>query len=99
MSEDSNIEARRLEQVTITLSANETNPLDMTEDNSEKNGETKQKEEEGWQHSKYEVGCRVIKESNTGEEVSIRNILLDDTDGGTVENILFEEGVNLLIIN
>jgi hypothetical protein len=49
---------------------------------------------EGWEHGKYEVGRRVIKESKEGEEVSIRNIKLDETDGGEAENILFEEGVH-----
>jgi hypothetical protein len=48
---------------------------------------------EGWEHGKYEVGRRVVTESATGEEVSIRNIKLD-TDGGEAENILLEEGVH-----
>lgn len=49
--------------------------------------------EGGWVHSEFEVGRRVVKESSTGEEISLRRILLDATDGGPAENILLEEGV------
>ena len=49
---------------------------------------------EGWQHGRFEVGRRVVTESESGEEVAIRNIKLDDTDGGEIENILLEEGVH-----
>lgn len=48
----------------------------------------------GWDNGKYEVGRRVVIEDvSTGEEVAVRRILLDDTDGGAKENILLEEGV------
>jgi hypothetical protein len=48
----------------------------------------------GWDSGKYEVGRRVVREdAATGEEVAVRRILLDDTDGGARENILLEEGV------
>ena len=47
-----------------------------------------------WDAGKYEVGRRVVREdASTGEEVAVRRILLDDTDGGAAENILLEEGV------
>lgn len=62
----------------------------LTESKSNNPSETKRE----WEHGKYELGRRVVAESSTGEEVSIRNIRLDDTDGGEAENILLEEGVH-----
>lgn len=47
---------------------------------------------EGWQHSKWELGRRLICEAAGGEEAAVREILLDETDGGPKENILIEGG-------
>jgi hypothetical protein len=47
---------------------------------------------EGWEHGKCEVGRRVVTESATGEEVSIRKIKLDDTDGGEAEIFFWKKG-------
>ena len=47
---------------------------------------------EGWQHSEWEIGRRLVRETAQGEEAALREILLDDTDGGAQENILFEHG-------
>ena len=49
-------------------------------------------EGEGWQHSKWELGRRLVCEAAGGEEAAVREILLDETDGGPRENILFEGG-------
>ncbi|CAE7641870.1 unnamed protein product, partial [Symbiodinium microadriaticum] len=55
---------------------------------------THSEDESGWDSGKYEVGRRVVRaDATTGEEVAVRRILLDDTDGGAQENILLEEGV------
>lgn len=54
-------------------------------------GETKYPEE-GWKHSEWEVGRRLIRETASGEEAALREVLLDEQDGGPEENILFEGG-------
>lgn len=46
----------------------------------------------GWVHSQWEVGRRVVKEASNGEEAAVREIFLDETDGGPEENILYEGG-------
>jgi hypothetical protein len=69
------------------LSKNNSNSKSIEEESK------KEEQEGGWQHGRFEVGRRVLVESDRGEEVAIRNIRLDDCDGGAVENILFEEGV------
>jgi hypothetical protein len=48
----------------------------------------------GFQHGVFEVGRRVVVEgdSKSGEEAAIREVKLDDTDGGPEENILLEGG-------
>jgi hypothetical protein len=79
VDEHTQADARTLQQVILTKSKAD-NPSANTK--------------EGWEHGKFELGRRVIKESKEGEEVSIRNIQLDDADGGEAENILFEEGVH-----
>jgi hypothetical protein len=50
--------------------------------------------EGGFQHGVFEVGRRVVVEGNSksGEEAAIREVKLDDTDGGPEENILLEGG-------
>jgi hypothetical protein len=63
-----------------------------TEEKGSDNNESKENSS-GWQHSEWEVGRRVVSESSTGEEVALRRVLLDSTDGGPAENILLEEGV------
>lgn len=46
-----------------------------------------------WQHSQWEIGRRLVTENkSTGEEVALREVLLDAVDGGPDENILFEGG-------
>jgi hypothetical protein len=48
-----------------------------------------------WVHSKYELGRRLVTEdfsSTNGEEAAVREVYLDETDGGAQENILFEGG-------
>ena len=45
-----------------------------------------------WKHSEWEVGRRMVLETETGEEAVIREVLLDEQDGGPEENILFEGG-------
>jgi hypothetical protein len=46
----------------------------------------------GWNHGEYEVGRRLVVEAAGGEEAAVREVLLDSTDGGPEENILFEGG-------
>ena len=71
-------------------------PLKYDEQGQQQEDEESKSEEDlsGWDSGKYEVGKRVVlEEAVTGEEVAVRRILLDDTDGGARENILLEEGV------
>ena len=46
----------------------------------------------GWQHSEWEIGRRMVREGEGGEEVSVREVLLDSMDGGAAENIVLEGG-------
>ena len=46
----------------------------------------------GWQHSEWELGRRMVREGEGGEEVSVREVLLDSMDGGAAENIVLEGG-------
>lgn len=45
-----------------------------------------------WKHSEWEVGRRMVLETESGEEAVVREVLLDEQDGGPEENILFEGG-------
>ena len=47
---------------------------------------------QGWQHSEWEMGRRMVREVEGGEEVAVREVLLDSMDGGAVENIILEGG-------
>jgi len=47
---------------------------------------------DGWQHSEWELGRRMVREDQSGEEVAVREVLLDSMDGGAVENIVLEGG-------
>ena len=46
----------------------------------------------GWQHGEWELGRRLVTEAINGEEVAVREVMLDSMDGGPVENILIEGG-------
>jgi tetratricopeptide (TPR) repeat protein len=46
----------------------------------------------GWQHAKWELGRRLVNEAEGGEEAAVREVLLDNQDGGAAENILLEGG-------
>lgn len=50
--------------------------------------------EGGFQHGVFEVGRRLVVEGDakSGEEAAVREVKLDDTDGGAEENILLEGG-------
>jgi hypothetical protein len=57
--------------------------------------EKEKKEEEevsGWTHGEWELGKRLIAEEEGGEEVAVREVMLDSADGGAAENILLEGG-------
>jgi hypothetical protein len=86
VDQDSQSDARALDQVILTKSHADHLASSAASDLESKEGI--------WEHSKFELGRRVVTESATGEEVSIRNVKLDDTDGGESENILLEEGVH-----
>ena len=47
---------------------------------------------EGWEHSEWELGRRLVVEGKGGEEAAVREVMLDSMDGGAVENILLEGG-------
>ena len=49
--------------------------------------------EGGWIPAVFELGRRLVKDDGQGNEVAIREVRLDDVEGGSVENILFEEKV------
>jgi hypothetical protein len=40
----------------------------------------------GWVHGEYELGRRMVREAENGEEAAVREVLLDSMDGGAVEN-------------
>jgi hypothetical protein len=46
----------------------------------------------GWQHGEWELGRRLVSEAEGGEEVAVREVMLDSMDGGAVENIVLEGG-------
>lgn len=46
----------------------------------------------GWQHSEWEMGRRMVRETTQGEEVAVREVMLDSMDGGAVENVMLEGG-------
>lgn len=48
--------------------------------------------ESGWTHSEWEMGRRLVRETERGEEAALREIKLDDCDGGAAENIIIEGG-------
>ena len=52
-------------------------------------GETKS---EGWEHSEWEMGRRMVREGAGGEEIAVREVMLDSMDGGAVQNIVLEGG-------
>jgi tetratricopeptide (TPR) repeat protein len=45
-----------------------------------------------WQHGEWEMGRRMVREGQNGEEVAVREVLLDSVDGGAAENIILEGG-------
>jgi tetratricopeptide (TPR) repeat protein len=51
-----------------------------------------EKNPDAWQHSEWEMGRRMVRENASGEEVAVREVLLDSMDGGAVENIVLEGG-------
>lgn len=54
--------------------------------------EEKDEDNTGWDYGKYELGKRVVNETQSGEEVAVREVLLDETDGGAKENVIIEGG-------
>lgn len=46
----------------------------------------------GWQHGEWEMGRRLVRETTQGEEVAVREVMLDSVDGGAVENVMLEGG-------
>lgn len=46
----------------------------------------------GWQHAEWEMGRRLVAETDTGEEAAVREVLLDSMDGGAAVNIFLEGG-------
>ena len=52
-------------------------------------------QESGWQHSEWELGRRLVRETTEGEEAAVREVLLDSMDGGAAENIILEGGPRL----
>lgn len=48
--------------------------------------------EGGWEHSEWEMGRRLVRETTQGEEVAVREVLLDSVDGGAQENVVLEGG-------
>lgn len=47
---------------------------------------------QSWEHSEWELGRRMVREAENGEEVAVREVLLDSMDGGAAENIILEGG-------
>lgn len=47
---------------------------------------------QGWQHADFELGRRLVREAADGEEAAVREVLLDNVDGGAAENIIIEGG-------
>ena len=39
-------------------------------------------EEGGWTHGEWELGKRLVAEEESGEEVAVREVMLDSADGG-----------------
>eukprot|EP01038_Epipyxis_sp_PR26KG_P010586 gene10586-14221_t len=46
----------------------------------------------GWKHAEWELGKRLVTEASNGEEVAVREVMLDSIDGGPAENIILEGG-------
>ncbi|KAJ1420394.1 hypothetical protein B484DRAFT_453130 [Ochromonadaceae sp. CCMP2298] len=46
----------------------------------------------GWQHGEFELGRRMVREAENGEEAAVREVLLDSQDGGAQENNIIEGG-------
>eukprot|EP01041_Mallomonas_annulata_P011745 gene11745-24629_t len=65
---------------------------DVTGTNTDTDTGALSSSEGGWQHSEWELGRRVVREAEGGEEAALREVLLDSMDGGAAENILIEGG-------
>lgn len=68
----------------------EMQPVESAIDNAQAREESSSSE--GWTHSEWEMGRRLVRETERGEEAALREIKLDDCDGGAAENIIIEGG-------